>query len=65
MQRLYADTFLKPERAQAVAFAGWHRGPIYRADNGGCIQGKLVELHAAYLQPIRNNIKRDSLYLAG
>ena len=65
MQRLDANTFLKPERTEAVAFAGWHCGPIYRADDGGCIQGKLVELHAAYLQPIRNNINRDSLYLAG
>ena len=57
MKRFDPNAFLKSQRPQTVAFAIGHRGPIDGAHSRVFIEGKLVELHFAYLQPIRNNGK--------
>ncbi len=62
MQRLDADAFLKPKRAQPVAFTWRHGSPVDRTHGRDFVQRELVELHGAYLQPIRNNIKKDSSF---
>lgn len=57
MQRLNSRPFLKPQRTQPMPFAFGHSGPVDGAHNGWLTEREMVELHAAYLQPIRNNIK--------